>query len=118
MEEKSQRDILVQLILTRKYNKQGITLPDKFWNLPKYKEEYRLQSMFAAKLFRAYSSEAIFNVIRRESWCWSLKAKKIPDMIEVEQARLLTESKIKELKESEKPVDLPSGLPTFRKKLE
>lgn len=111
---RSERDIIVQLIITRKYNKQGITLPDNFWRLPKYKDEYKKQAMVAAKLLRVYSAKAILNVLEKESWCWSLHAKRLPDLIEKEQTSLDIEKKIQELKEPQesKPVDLP----LFRKR--
>ena len=121
MEEMSQRDMIVSFIITRKYNKQGVTLPPKFWRLPKYKSEYQLQSMQAAKLLRAYEPEAIWNVLRKEAWCWSLMAKKLPNMIEQEQARLSVENKILEQKQLNTPKVAPDIAPAqnvqlFRKK--
>jgi len=117
MGESSQREMLVSYIIKRKYEKQGITLPEAFWRLPKYKKEYQQQTIIAAKLFRAYSEEAIWNTIRKESWCWSLYAKKLPDLIEVEQARLTNEKNLREHIAKQNPQVTPCETsPLFRKK--
>ena len=79
---------LAVLLMKREYAKKGIVLPNQFWNLPKYKKRYSMHMMMAAKFFRTYDSEAIWNVINREAWCFSLNAKCLPDKIEEEQERL------------------------------
>lgn len=116
MDDVTPREQLVCIMMKRKYGKQGITLPNKFWNLPKYKKEFITQSVHANKLIKAYSKEAIFNVINRETWCWSLGMKKLHDLIAIEQARLDTEQKIRELKEEQKQPEVDMNLPLFRKK--
>lgn len=118
-EDKSIRDRIVQLLITRKYNKQGVTLPDKFWNLPKYKEEYARQTISVAKFIRAYGPETVLNVINREGWCWSLGPKKMPDLMALEVAKLKRDSeKIKNNIKTEESPTLPTSATLFRKKKE
>lgn len=116
-EHSSQRDKLVTCIMKRKYEKQGVTLPVKYWNLPQYKEEYQHQMRAAAKIIRAYDMEAVWNVINKEKWCWSLHAKQLHTLFEKEQANLskqriaisqIEQLNIKEEEEVKKPL--------FRKK--
>lgn len=79
---------LAELMIRREFLKKNIVLPDKFWNLPKYKTKFAQQMRIASKFFRTYDSEAIWNVIQRETWCFSLAAKKLPDLILEEQEKL------------------------------
>lgn len=116
-EHSSQRDKLVTCILKRKYDKQGITLPVKYWNLPQYKEEYQHQMRAAAKIIRAYDIEAVWNVINKEKWCWSLHAKQLHILFEKEQADLnkkrIAVSQIERLNKKEEE---QIKKPLFRKK--
>lgn len=116
-EHSSQRDKLVTCILKRKYDKQGITLPVKYWNLPQYKEEYQHQMRAAAKIIRAYDIEAVWNVINKEKWCWSLHAKQLYALFEKEQADLnkkrIAVSQIERLNNKEEE---QVKKPLFRKK--
>ena len=82
---------LVIILMKREYDRKKIVLPDSFWNLPQYKHKFARHMMTAAKFFRAYDKEAIWNVIEREKWCFSLNAKCLPDMIEKEQERIKLE---------------------------
>lgn len=116
-QNESFRDRLVNLVMSRKYEKQGVKLPPKYWNLPKYKKEYQQQVMVAAKLIKAYDQQAILNVITKETWCWSLFAKRLPELIEVEQQKIIQQKIINEqIKEqASKPISNAAHLPLFRK---
>ena len=109
------RDKLVEMMVRRQYLKKGVNLPPHFWNLPDYKRDYRREVMLAAKLYRAYSEEAITNVMERETWCFSLAAKKLANMIEIEERRLALVAKQLEIKEENKTTVVPTGN-DFRRK--
>lgn len=119
-EDKSIRDRIVIMMITRKYNKQGITLPDKFWNLPKYKKDYVFYTTGAARFIRAYGAEAVLNVLNRETWCWSFGPKTLPNLVEAEATKLKLEAeKAKNTPKAESAnIVLPANAALFRKKKE
>ena len=88
---------IAQEMLKREYGRKHITLPTKFWNLPDYKGKFQFQMRLAAKLVRAYGEPAVQAVIDRETWCYSLAAKKLPDMMELEASNLSKSKMIEEL---------------------
>jgi hypothetical protein len=97
-------------MVRREYSKKNKNLPEKFWNLPEYKPSYQLQMRHAAKLYRTYSEEAIWAVINREAWIFSLGLKKLSNMIETEESKIKTSQARPE--RVEKEVD--NNLPVFR----
>lgn len=109
------RDKLAEIMVRRRYLRDKIHLPDKFWNLPDYKKDYQYQVRLAAKLYRAYSEEAITNVVERETWFFSLAIKKLANMIEIEERRLALQAKQLEIKEENKTTIIPTGN-DFRRK--
>jgi hypothetical protein len=106
-------DIAKQMV-KREYDKKLITLPAKFWNLPEYKGRFQLQMRLAAKLIRTYGEEAVQTVIDRETWCWSLAAKKLPDLMEAEASNLNKKKIVEEV--TRKPAEREdlSNIPQFR----
>ena len=117
--DKSIRDRIVIMMLTRKYNKQGVTLPDKFWNLPKYKNDFVRYSAAAAKFIRAYGAEAVLNVLNRETWCWSFGPKTLPDLVAAEAASIKLQAEMsKNTKHTSIDTNtvLPENTALFRKK--
>lgn len=88
---------IAEQMVRREYNKKMITLPAKFWNLQPYKGRFQLQMRLAAKMIRAYSEPAVQAVIDRETWCYSLAAKSLPDLMEVEASNLSKNKMIEEL---------------------
>lgn len=84
------RERLAETMVRREYAKKGKNLPDKFWNLPEYRATYQNQMRFASKLYRTYSEEAVWAVINREAWIFSLALKKLANMIEIEENRIKT----------------------------
>lgn len=104
---------IAEQMIRREYDKKMITLPIKFWNLPDYKGKYQLQMRLAAKLIRAYGEEAVQNVIDRETWCWSLAAKKLPDLMEAEAANLNKRKMVEKITIKPKEEDL-TDIPQWR----
>lgn len=104
---------IAEKMLRREYNKKGVTLPVKFWNLVEYKTKYQFQMRLAAKLIRTYGEEAVQAVIDREAWCYSLAAKRLPDMMEIE-ANALRGEKIIEKITSKSPEMIDDNIPQFR----
>ena len=103
-------------MVRREYAKQNITLPAKFWNIPSYKSSYRRQMQLASKLVRAYGLKAVETVINRETWAYSLAPKCLPDMMEIEAAKIKQEEVVKEIinnRQLEDKTDL-SDIPEFR----
>lgn len=101
-------------MVRREYNKKMVTLPVKFWNLVEYKGKYQLQMRLAAKLIRTYGEEAVQNVIDRETWCWSLAAKKLPDLMEAEAANLSKRKMIEKIITKPKEQEDFGDIPKFR----
>ena len=115
--QESYRDRIVTTVMRRKYEKLGVTLPHKYWNLPEYKPEYRQQMIMASKFMKAYDIDAILNVLNKETWCFSLYAKQLPELIELEQSRLKKQKIQEKLQQESRPVVKPApNVPLFRKK--
>ena len=104
------RERLAETMVRREYAKKGKNLPDKFWNLPEYRPSYQNQMRFASKLYRTYSEEAVWNVVNRETWIFSLALKKLSNMIEVEENRIKTLASRHVIEE----IKIDETLPQFR----
>jgi hypothetical protein len=113
---KSTRDRLVLTVMKRKYEKSGVTLPEKYWNLPEYKKDYQHQIRAAAKLLKAFSIEAITAALEKENWCWSLHSPVLQDKIELEQSRLEKNRIAIRQKEQDNTYKQLDNKPLFRKK--
>lgn len=117
--EESSRDRLVTLVMKRKYEKSGKTLPVKYWNLPEFKSEYQHQMRGAAKLTKAFSFEAINKALENERWCWSLHNPGLVEKIQLAQSEIdskkiaLNEIQSQLPEQSEKQIE---NKPLFRKK--
>lgn len=119
MEDKSIRDRIVIMMITRKYNKKGITLPDKFWNLPSYKKDFVIYSAAASRFIRAYGADAVLNVLNRETWCWSFGPKTLPDLMVAEVTKLKRDAeKAKNAPKPDGTIALPANAALFRKKVD
>ncbi len=103
-------------MVRRRYLKKGVNLPLSFWNLPEYKGDYRNEIRLAVKLYATYREEAIINVINRETWCYSLLCKKLPNLIEIEQRKLDLVAKQEEILNKIVTKVEPTGS-LFRKKV-
>lgn len=88
---------IAEQMVRREYARKYITLPAKFWNLPDYKGKYQFQMRMASKFVRAYGEPAVQAIIDRETWCYSLAAKKLPDMMELEASNLSKSKMVEEL---------------------
>lgn len=118
---KSARDALVLIVMKRKYERQGVTLPIQYWNLPEYKKDYQHQIRGAAKLLKAFSYKAITSALEKEKWCWSLHSPVLQEKIELEQSYIeKNEIALKQLAEVKKDQNINSketeNKPLFRKK--
>lgn len=111
---------IAETMLRREYNKRGITLPVKFWNLVEYKNKYQFQMRLAAKLIRTYGEPAVQAVIDRETWCYSLAAKSLPDLMEAESHSLRQKEMVEKIttkpKEQEDLADVPQWRNTAQPK--
>lgn len=69
---------LVELIMTRNAKKNKESLPHKFWNIPKFGKQFRMQIKFANELLSEYSEAEVFAALRsKKGQCiYSLGAKK------------------------------------------
>lgn len=104
---------IAEEMIRREYLKKSVTLPAKFWNLPEYKPKYQMQMRLGAKFIRTYGEDAVTNVINRETWCFSLAAKKLPDMFELEASRLKRVALADKKQEVVEKID--PEIPLFRK---
>lgn len=101
-------------MLKREYGRKHITLPTKFWNLPNYKAKFQFQMRLASKLIRTYGEQAVQTVIDRETWCYSLAAKTLPDMMEIEANNIKKSEMIEELSQKPKEVENIEDVPVWR----
>ena len=106
------RHSLAEYMVRRKYQKQGIALPNKFWNLPKYQKDYQHQIRLAVKLLKIYDYELIMLTVKENAWMYSLGVTTINDLIEEVKDKLETQ-KIQQ--EKPKPV-IDQKTINFRKK--
>lgn len=81
---------IVELICQRIFAKDGITLPPKFWNDKRFARTYKLQLIMANALLKKYSAQAIIAALQSSKGkrIWSLSAKFLDPIIEVEQKKL------------------------------
>lgn len=91
---------IAELLVRRKYERDGVPLPDKFWNLPKYKPEFAMQARLAAKYIRIYGEEIVLKVLNEEAWCFSLNVKSLVNKFEL----ALAEKEAQETLSSLRPV--------------
>lgn len=103
---------IASLMITREYAKKNVTLPAKFWNLVEYKPKYQLQMRLASKFIRTYGEQVVQNVLDREVWCFSLAAKRLPDLMELEMSRLKKVEVVNQPKQEE--TSAPNNVPVFR----
>lgn len=105
------------MMVRREYEKKGKFLPRSFWNLPEYKPKYQYQCRLAAKLLRTYDSEVISTVLDKEKWCFSLSAKSLANLFDVEQKRRDLQKELGKMLECESTEHLPvNDAPKFRKR--
>lgn len=69
---------LVEFIIERIAKKEKITLPFKFWNIPRWNRIFRMQIKYANELLKDYSEEEIFSALKSKKGerIYSLGAKK------------------------------------------
>ncbi len=69
---------MVELIMTRNAKKNKESLPHKFWNIPKFGKQFRMQIKFANELLAEYSEAEVFEALRSKKGqrIYSLGAKK------------------------------------------
>lgn len=113
---KSTRDRLVATVMRRKCERSGVTLPEKYWNLPEYKKDYQHQIRAAAKLLKAFSIEAITAALEKEKWCWSLHSPVLQEKIELEQSSIEKNKIAIQQRERDSVPPQIENKPLFRKK--
>lgn len=107
---------IAEILVRRQFERDGVTLPEKFWNLSKYKPHYQRQLREATKLIRIYNAEIVLAVVEKEKWCFSLAAKNIVDLIEKEQDKRERNQAMENLNKQQ-PTEIKTTKPiTFRKK--
>lgn len=75
-------------------------LPDKYWQIPKWKVFYQQQIIAANGLLKVYNEVAIIRaLLSKEAWnIYSLRAPHLVPLIQSEEAKLNVETKKSELK--------------------
>lgn len=105
---------IAEMMVRRQFERQGKFLPAKFWNLPEYKTIYQHQCRMAAKLIRVYGIEVIMAVLEREKWCFSLAAKTLPRLFDLEQHKRKIQTEAKEMLNNIEPEQIIADVPLFR----
>lgn len=98
MDDSQAAQLLADVMIKRKANKEKKTLTPNYWNSLVWKKEFQQQKIAAYGLLKLYSYEAIFNGINHKAikWVYSLRNKTIVPYIKDEHARLqLRDEKIK-----------------------
>lgn len=103
---------LCDLVIKRQSHMKKANLPDKYWNLPEWKPEYRKQIRRAHALLKAYNAISIIRTLKskRGESIYSLYFPGLPDMIEKEQIRIDKEEKAMENAKKIETVD-PTSKP-------
>lgn len=107
---------IAEEMIRREYRRKYLDLPAKFWNLPEYKQKYQNQMRFASKFVRTYGEEVVWNVLKKETWCFSLAAKSLPNLMEIEANRLKNKELVQEIQESRPVEKVDESVPLFRVK--
>ena len=105
---------IAEELVKREYQKKGVNLPIKFWNIPEYRPKYQMQMRYAAKLVRTFGEEAVWNALGKESWCYSLGGPKIQAAIELEASKLAQKETLRAIQQSRPEEDDDTALPAFR----
>lgn len=79
------KQYICEILMERKYHKQNIKLPAKFWNLDKYKKEYQQQIIRINQLTKLYDEEVVVQTIIANKWLYSLFFPKIHDLLEKQE---------------------------------
>lgn len=98
---------LAEFICKRNAEKENSgTLPEKFWNIPKYKSIYIREVSQARNLLKTYDARAIIGALDswESKWIMSLRNRKLIPIIEKHQKKIKeTEFIEEEIKEISKP---------------
>lgn len=80
-------------IMCQRYAKKAlkISLPNNYWNLPKWKKRYTQQIIAANGVLNVYPIEAIRAALKRKdgSWQWSVREKSLQTIIQEEHEKIL-----------------------------
>lgn len=106
---------LAELMCSRKYNKQGVILPRKFWSDERYRKEFLFQKRNADQLLAIYEFHDILSALndKRGLSIHSLSAKWLDPVIKEYAAKRVNLAKMAEAKKVEvRPIlSVPSGTP-------
>lgn len=93
-------------IMVRRYAQKelGISLPQNYWRLPKWKAMYGQQIIAANGLLNVYSIDAIRAALKRKdgSWQWSLRTKALIPIIKEEQTKIEVSNRTQQKQEQDK----------------
>lgn len=80
---------LVEFIMERIAKKEKTTLPYKFWNIPKWNKQFRMQIKYANELLAEYSEQEVFGALKTKQGqrIFSLGAKKTMIIPLIEEGR-------------------------------
>lgn len=80
---------LVEFIMERIAKKDKVTLPYKFWNIPRWNKVFRMQIKYANELLSEYSEGEVFAALKTKQGqrIFSLGAKKTMIVPLIEEAR-------------------------------
>lgn len=106
---------LAELMCSRKYNKQGVVLPKKFWSDERYRKEFLFQKRNADQLLAIYEFSDILASLqdKRGVAIHSLSAKWLDPIIKEYAAKRFNLAKVAEATkiEARPTLSIPSGNP-------
>lgn len=102
---------IAEVLVDRKAKKENKSLPHKYWiSDPIWSKEFKKQVQQAGILIKRHGQEAVLNVIKKESWTYSLLNREIIQKIKQE-----SESIKNRVISEEKPVENPNNFIPIKK---
>lgn len=85
--------LIAEILVGRKF--KGRSLPQKFWNLPEFKKDYRLAIISANTVLKIYEPQVILRALNRKDcdWCYSLRTEILQSAFKQEQNKINAEKK-------------------------
>lgn len=103
---------VAEVLIARKAASKNVTLPHRYWvSDPYWAKEFTRQVQQAGRLIKLHGEEAVMNIVKRESWSYSLMNPEILAAIKAEGIKIKNRPEPAE----EKPVENPNVFSPVKK---
>lgn len=81
--EISAHQFITEIFLRKIYENRGVSLSNKFWNIPEYRKIYKNQILAAASILKVYRADQVIEAIARNDLkgIYSLRSYKMDKLI-------------------------------------